>query len=552
MNESRELERHNGVLNKIEMASKKEDIPKIVKSNITSFLATNAYLSSKKISTNKFVELTDLIVSKNTFNDKEVKEMFINILRKEYEDINIDLIEILYDKINKTNRIDYLLEEISKREKKIKELERKEEINDDNKIMNMIDNANEISELPKVTRSILTSSLISPTETEYNKRFITDDVREIASLLIEGHKLNSPEIEHKLLEVCMSKSSENAIKIYNHVMNIWTSRERLYDLAEEIAACEKKTKVINKWEHERIMDQIKEARRISHLPPDRSYASLTSTLSGNSTIYTNGGTLKVEEFKTLANLLIEGNKIDSDKCIEEIKNITKKNYPEDENAWKLLLDKFSKLEKLPYLVEEVTYFVKRQTEFIGRSCSNVNVYFVPNNKTPEKGGRFYNCYINRVDNLDLGEILPLNLDEIVPKGMDVDVIEWYVQENYDETFKTAGGIILNLDEDIGNVNVFRPNDGKVGITQEEKQKLDKLEDLDKQIEEKEAKILSLDEQLNLKQQKFLEVDQQMKTVVSNYEQKALALQLELLRSIQEIKESMNSSIEEPKGKVRGK
>ena len=63
-----------------------------------------------------------------------------------------------------------------------------------------------------------------------------------------------------------------------------------------------------------------------------------------------------------------------------------------------------------------------------------------------------------VDNLDLGELLPLDLDEIVPPGMDIDSVEWFIQEKYDKTFKKAGWIILNKDETIGNVNVFRTNE----------------------------------------------------------------------------------------------
>ena len=140
----------------------------------------------------------------------------------------------------------------------------------------------------------------------------------------------------------------------------------------------------------------------------------------------------------------------------------------------MLFDKLSKLPKTYYLVDEINYSLARQKEFIGNSCSNVNVYFIPNEKSPIDGGRFYNCYINRVDNLDLSQILPLNLDEIVPPKMDIDSIEWYIQEKYDDTFKIAGGIILNKDETIGNVNVFRPNDGKIGITLEEKQKMDQI------------------------------------------------------------------------------
>ena len=147
------------------------------------------------------------------------------------------------------------------------------------------------------------------------------------------------------------------------------------------------------------------------------------------------------------------------------------------------MDKLSALPRTQYLVEEINYSQQRQTEFIGKNCSNVNVYFVPNPKTPIEGGRFYNCYINRVENLDLGQILPLNLEEIIPEGMDVDSIEWYVQDRFDSTFKKAGGIILNKDETIGNVNVFKPSDGRIGITQEEHSKYKELEELGAQVKE---------------------------------------------------------------------
>ena len=42
-------------------------------------------------------------------------------------------------------------------------------------------------------------------------------------------------------------------------------------------------------------------------------------------------------------------------------------------------------------------------------------------------------------------------------------------------------IILNKDENIGNVNVFQPSDGKIGITPEEKNKYEELELLSQQV-----------------------------------------------------------------------
>ena len=67
--------------------------------------------------------------------------------------------------------------------------------------------------------------------------------------------------------------------------------------------------------------------------------------------------------------------------------------------------------------------------------------------------------------------------------MDVDSLEWYIQEYHDSTFKTAGGIILNKDETIGNVNVFKPEDGKIGITPEENARFKELQELGKEVKE---------------------------------------------------------------------
>ena len=94
--------------------------------------------------------------------------------------------------------------------------------------------------------------------------------------------------------------------------------------------------------------------------------------------------------------------------------------------------------------------------------------------------------------------------------MDIDSVEWYVQEHYDKTFKAAGGIILNTDETIGNVNVFRPNDGNVVITKEEKSKYDELRELSEQVKaiiqrkkEETDKYSKLQEQFLKMQEQFL-------------------------------------------------
>ena len=125
-------------------------------------------------------------------------------------------------------------------------------------------------------------------------------------------------------------------------------------------------------------------------------------------------------------------------------------------------------------------------------------------------------------------------------------MEWYVQQKYDPTFKTAGGIILNRDETIGNVNVFRPNDGKVGVTPEEKAKMDQISDLDVQLEARKKELASVEASLDIKKQQTSEMDVQMRKILQAYEKSALELQMHFLGQIQALKDSFAPGMDEPK------
>ena len=123
--------------------------------------------------------------------------------------------------------------------------------------------------------------------------------------------------------------------------------------------------------------------------------------------------------------------------------------------------------------------------------------------------------------------------------MDIDSVEWYIQEYYDDTFKKAGGIILNKDESIGNVNVFKPNDGKYGVSKEEIEKLNKIDDLDKAIVEKESILKELKEEINTENSRKSDIEDRIENSINEYEKKVLLLQKELLSSIEEIKQELN-------------
>jgi len=256
------------------------------------------------------------------------------------------------------------------------------------------------------------------------------------------------------------------------------------------------------------MQNIQEARRISQLPTNLTFSTLAGYLSGNTIIYPKAERITTTDLKDLTQMLLDGGNFETETATAELRKLAQQYYPENsQEAYNLLLSKLSTLPRTQYLVEEINFSQARQTEFIGRNCSNVNVYFVPNPKTPIEGGRFYNCYINRVENLDLGQILPLDLEGIIPEGMDVDSIEWYVQERYDQTFKKAGGIILNKDETIGNVNVFKPSDGRIGITAEEHSKFKELEDLGTQVKELIAQKKANSEKFKAAQEAFFRYEE---------------------------------------------
>ena len=546
MNEQRELERHNRVIENIKNAKNRDELPKISFSNISSFLATNVYFNNEKISQKLFQPLVDAIIDYGMLAHPNVKEAFIKVITENYKNVSDKEIENKYNEILKTNRINYILSEITQRNLKLDEFIKKENLEIHKQVVKDIKNTFEIKDLPKVGIGKLNEKLLrAVNDNDFINNIKTGEIKK----LTEAYLNNNTYLEKESIikEICskydLNEKDKSLMK--EQILGSLMLDETIEYTLEELALKEKRKLEIYKINHEEVMEAIKQANRISQLPPNLTISSLSNYLNGNTTLYTNDDRITIEDLKTLTDLLMDGYKWEDEVIINEVKKISNLRYPEKKDAFDILYNKFKNLPRTYYLVEEIKYSSQRQVEFIGRGSSNVNIYFIPNNKSPLDGGRFYNCYINRVNNLDLSQILPLDLDSIVPPEMDIDSVEWYVRQ-YDETFKTAGGIILNKDETIGNVNVFRPNDGKVGVSIEEKQKIDEISNLDSQIEEKNKKLKELDNEIEAKENKSNEVENKMKEMLLDYEKKALRLHMELLNNISELKSSMEEQNEESK------
>ena len=536
MTEERELERHNRVLGQITSAKTREDLPKIGFSTIASYLANNIYFNNEKISQKLFQPVIKAIIDYGAVVHPEVKNALIRVIIENYSNISEDEIIEKYKKVLESKRIVYLLSEIAQKNIKLDEIVKSENFVAHKQILKYINSAFEIKDLPKVGLSELNKKLLrAVNDNDFVNSIKTSDIKELTEAFLKQYTYMDIEdvVERIISKYDLSESDKKLMK--EQILGSLIQDETIEYTVEEIVLKEKRKIQIYKINHEETMDMIKNAHRISQLPPNLTISTVNSYLNGNTTIYTNDDRITAEDLKTLTDLLMDGYKWEDEVVISEVKKIALSKYPDKNDAFILLYNKLSVLPKTYYLIEEVKYSQERQTEFIGRGSSNVNVYFIPNNKSPLDGGRFYNCYINRVGNLDLSQILPLDLDSIVPTEMDIDSVEWYVQEHFDPTFKTAGGIILNKDETIGNVSVFRPNDGTVGISPEEKEKMDEIDNLDVQIEEKKRMIESLNKEIEVKEKKSQNVGNRMQQILTSYEQKALALQMELLSNISDLK-----------------
>jgi len=553
MNDTRELNRHLKIMKQIEDAEDKSELPNFnLRSEICTYLSNNVKYKGNKLSAIDYYDVYEAIITSGVVASPEVKKIFINTLANKFEWINSEDIINLYVKAFQCKRISYLLREAAAYNDKIYKLEQ-EEINDKhNQMMKDIDLSFSVKELPKVGLTELNSRLVKDVN---NNDFINNikisDIKELTNNFLYNPDKKLSDI---VFDICDKYDLTNEDKGYmcEQILAELYMDSSIELIVKEIKRKEKRKLEIYKLDHDYTMTAIRDARRISQLPPNISRSSVLSYLLGNSTIYSNDNRLVSDDLKQLSSLLLKGYTFEDYEVRDEIRNITKLRYPDKEDAYELLLNKLSNLPRTYYLVDEVNYYTKKENEFISRQDSNVNVYFIENNKAPEDGGKFYNCYINRVGHLNLDEILPLDLDSIIPPKMDIDAVEWFVQEYADPTFKKAGAIILKQDETIGSINIFKPNDNKIGVTKEEKEKIDQISDLDKQIlekqellaklneeiEAKQAESARLDEEIEEKKQVSFRLDEDMETIIIEYETKAMDLQNEMMNSINAFKEEV--------------
>ena len=490
-----EENRHRGLLARINEATSIDELRKIINfSDISKYLSTNIKINDKKLSQADYKTFTDELMKYGSMTNDNVKKAFFDVISHGYENVDPIYVLSLYETFANGKRIGNILTEIYAKDQKMESIIRDNNKKEHEEKMRDIQNAFEIFELPKVGFGDLNKKLVRAINLNaFKNDFKTGDIRELAALYLNG--LSDGDLDYIVSKICNKTglSLEEKEMMHEQIIDALKNDDTIAYVAEEIVAKEKRKEYIYKNDHELTMEAIKEAKRIAQLPSNLTESTLNNYLNGNTTIYSKDDRIMSEDLRVLTSLLLEGHKWEDEEIRDEINRIAARLYPDKDDASILLFDKLSDLPKTYYLVDEINYSKERQKEFIGRRASNVNIYFLPNDKSPREGGVFYNVYANYDSNLDLSELVPLNLEDLIPEGIDQDAIEWYIQEHYDPSFKTVGGLIFNKDEVPNtNINVYTKHDGGERISKDEKTKFDEIRDLDAQIESKKAQIAEMD------------------------------------------------------------
>lgn len=365
--------------------------------------------------------------------------------------------------------------------------------------MAKIAEAETIEKIPAVSVTTLARIIADNTRIKDLKRIVGSKFNGIATLLIEGKEIDSKEVREEISKIFEEEGIEQD-KVSSFVDKLMT-REQIPYIVEEVKARDSKINEFRSKEHDEIMKGIEEASRISQLPAGLTPVKISEYLSRNSKIERKGKEIPATDLKKLSALLLAGKQWDSEEIQNELSRLADEKHSGKEDAKGQLEAKFSQLPRLGYFIEEVNTAQEKQKQLMERNCSNVNVYFIPNYKAPGDGGRFYNVYVSRIDEkLDLEEILPHNLREIISEDTDIDEVEKIVrEESGDETFKNVGGIILNKDETVGSVSTYRPSDGQYSISPEEQKRNEEIQSLASEftsiMEESQESSRQLQEQL---------------------------------------------------------
>ena len=525
--EKEELDKHNQFIDKTNKANEITDLPRVSISDLNKAML-KAINDNSFVKTFKISDISDIVDS--YLNGRKDFDILVESLcnRQSIKDEDKKLMaEQIIGSIINDNNVKYIIEELANYRDKAYYLGIRDDFIKHKTVLENIAKATTIDELPKVSLSTLNQLILKCVNSNdfYNK-FVTRDVGQLVSVysIMNTNYFSAVNIKAIIKDVVDKAPVSDQVKqlmceqIHAALMN----ERNIEYVVEELEAKENAKTHLYRNEHNQVMKKIDDAVYIDDLP-NLSPSTLTGYFASNSTIYSNDNRIPSVEFKELSGLLLDGYSLSSNECRNEIHRLTNMYYPDKDDAYELLYDKFNDLPKTAYYVEEIKKAVEKKSELIKNSNTFVNIYFVPNFKNTS-GGLFLDCYANQGEYLDLKNILPttvFNFDlpgtrENPDEPAKNDPISDYVKKNYDPTFRRIGGIILRLGERFRNISIVIPDLDQKLVSGDVKAALDKVANLDTIDVNSSDKLLLVDQKVGEEKQ-FASINTDIGSILNGFE-----------------------------------
>ena len=305
MDNEKEINRHKKIMDSIRKAKCKEDVPNVSISNIASYLANNVYFDDKHISQSLFKPVVDMVVNYGLFGMPQVRDVFIGVLKENYPDKSEEEYIEKYNIINKSIRITNIIIEVSERMAKIQKFQDEEDLINHKNVLKDIEKAYDVKDLPNVEIGELNRRIQrSFNSNDFIKNIKVSSFKDVTDAFIDGKSIK--EIDSLVYDYCdnLNLSKDNRQLMYSQIIGSLNTDKVIRYLASEIKTKEERKLKIYKINHEDNMQVIKNATRISQLPPNLTESILTLYLSDNIIIFVKGSKISTLDLKKITSLLL--------------------------------------------------------------------------------------------------------------------------------------------------------------------------------------------------------------------------------------------------------
>ena len=489
-----ENKRHKIVLERISNACNIKELPNISISNLAKYLADNVYFDDKHLDAKTFRPLIDKLFDNDNLTDFELKNCFIKILKSNYPNHSDEEYVEKFNSVFATGRVKNMLDELMIKNDRAKCIRGELNFEKHYKIMEAINHATTIKELDSITRFDLDEILDAATKNE----FVDNIPKSILENYIQAVYSNDIEkINNEIRMICnyfenkVNNEYDFNLMLDEITSNTFAEAKNISYAIDEESLYNDRVKSIYLNEHLAVLEKINGATSLSKLPKNLNDSKICEYLAINS--HVKNKTFKSEDFKELVEMLLNGEKIDSDLSKDCLRKILKDgNYAETRRQRDKLIDRLTSdyvnLNRLDYFIEEVNLCRQREQEFTTEKVIDVELYIVLTPNSPKNGGKHYtvfknevnyDLYDNKVSNLDIGSLAATSssLDELEEKGQKIS-----------PTFKKVGGLVLKSNERIklpsdGNIKFYRDEVGKQLVSTERKEKIKELLSAQQELEE---------------------------------------------------------------------